>query len=92
MHAGGRVMARNFALLAHHDLGGFGGLGEGLAVQTAADGRRILWLAHECAPKNFTALDASDPRKPRLATQTELPSAHLRSNSLELPGDVMAVA
>jgi hypothetical protein len=52
----------NFKLLAHHELGGFGGMGEGMAVQVAKDGRRIIWLAHESAPKNFTAVDVSDPK------------------------------
>src|SRR6185312_5354933 len=55
----------NFKLLAHHMLDGFGGIGEGTSIQIAPDGRRILWLAHESAPKNFTAVDVSDPRKPK---------------------------
>jgi hypothetical protein len=59
-----------FKLLAHHDLDGFGGLGEGTAIQVAKDGRRILWLAHE----------------------TALPEPFMRSNSLEVVGDIMAVA
>src|ERR1700720_1668195 len=82
----------NFKLLAHHELDGFGGMGEGMAVQVAKDGRRIIWLAHESAPKNFTALDVSDPRSPKIVVQTDLPESHMRSNSLELVGDVMAVA
>ena len=57
---------RNFKLLAHHVLDGFGGMGEGMSVQIAPDGRRIIWLAHESAPKNFTAVDVSDPRKPKV--------------------------
>ena len=51
----------NFRQLAHHELDGFGGIGEGMSIQIAKDGRRILWLAHESAPKNFTAVDVSDP-------------------------------
>ena len=47
------------------------------------DGRRILWLAHESAPKNFTAVDVTDPRKPKIVVQTDLPQSHMRSNSLE---------
>ena len=47
------------------------------------DGRRILWLAHESAPKNFTAVDVTDPRSPKIVVQTDLPQAHMRSNSLE---------
>jgi hypothetical protein len=67
-------------------------MGEGMAIQKAKDGRRIIWLAHEHAPKNFTAVDVTDPRKPKLVVQTELPQPYMRSNSLELTGDVMAVA
>jgi hypothetical protein len=83
---------RNFKLLAHHELNGFGGMGEGMSIQIAKDGRRILWLAHESAPKNFTGVDVSDPRTPRIVVQTDLPEAHMRSNSLETVGDIMAVA
>jgi hypothetical protein len=82
----------NMRLLAHHDLSGFGGIGEGMAIQLARDGRRILWLAHESAPKNFTAVDVSDPRAPKIVVQTELPHARVRSNSLDVVGDTMAVA
>jgi hypothetical protein len=83
---------RNFRLLAHHELAGFGGMGEGMAIQFAKDGRRIMWLAHESAPKNFTGVDVSDPRNPKLVVQTDLPESFMRSNSLELVGDIMAVA
>src|ERR671939_1181601 len=79
----------NFKLLAQHELDGFGGMGEGMAVQIAPDGRRIIWLAHESAPKNFTAVDVSDPRKPKVVVQTELPQSYMRSNSLEVVGDIM---
>ncbi|MSQ51883.1 MAG: hypothetical protein EXR28_08345 [Betaproteobacteria bacterium] len=79
-------------LLAQHELQGFGGIGEGMALQQARDGRRILWLAHEAAPKNFTGVDVTDPRNPRVIVQTELPHAKVRSNSLDITGDVMAVA
>lgn len=82
----------NFKLLSNHQLGGFGGVGEGLSVQVTKDGRRILWLAHESAPKNFTGLDVTDPKNPRVVVQTDLPHSYLRSNSLELSGDIMAVA
>ena len=71
---------------------GFGGIGEGMSIQIAPDGRRILWLAHESAPKNFTAVDVTDPRKPKIVVQTDLPQRHMRSNSLEMVGDIMAVA
>lgn len=86
------TLSLNMRLLAHHDLGGFGGMGEGMAVQRTGDGRRILWLAHESAPKNFTAVDVTDPRAPRVIVQTDLPHARVRSNSLDVAGDLMAVA
>lgn len=83
---------RNFKFLAHHELNGFGNIGEGMAIQVAKDGRRILWLAHENAPTNFTGVDVSDPRKPKVVIRTELPQPKVRSNSLEVCGNVMAVA
>ena len=87
-----QTLALNMRLLAHHELQGFGGIGEGMGMQIARDGRRILWLAHESAPKNFTAVDVTDPRAPRVVVQTELPHAKVRSNSLDVVGDTMVVA
>ena len=75
----------NFKLLAHDMLGGFGGMGEGMSVQIAPDGRRIIWLAHESAPKNFTAVDVSDPRKPKVVVP-DRPAA--RQHALELARDL----
>ena len=88
----GEPVSWNFKLLSQNNLGGFGGMGEGMAVQIAKDGRRIMWLAHESAPKNFTGVDVSDPRNPKVVVQTDLPHATVRSNSLELSGDILAVA
>ena len=82
----------NFKLLGHNTLDGFGGMGEGMSMQLAKDGRRILWLAHESAPKNYTAVDVSDPRAPKIVARADLPQSHMRSNSLETVGDVMAIA
>lgn len=87
-----QTLSLNMKLLAHHELDGFGGLGEGMAMQLTDDGRRILWLAHESAPKNFSGVDVTDPRSPRLIVQTELPHMQLRSNSLDVVGNIMAVA
>ncbi len=87
-----QTLSLNMRLLAHHELQGFGGIGEGMGMQLARDGRRILWLAHESAPKNFTAVDVTDPRSPRVVVQTELPHARVRSNSLDVVGDTMVVA
>lgn len=86
-----KTLALNMKLLAHHELGGFGNIGEGVNMQAAKDGRRILWLAHESAPKNFTGVDVTDPRHPRVVVQTELPHLKVRSNSLDVVGDMMAV-
>ncbi len=87
-----QTLALNMHLLAHHELEGFGGMGEGMAMQATRDGRRILWMAHESAPKNFTAVDVTNPREPKLVVQTELPHAKMRSNSLDVVGNTMAVA
>src|SRR5688500_17994844 len=84
--------AHNMRLLAQHPLDGFGNCGEGLALQKTRDGRRILWTAHESAPKNVTALDVTNPKKPTLVAQTDLPHTRMRSNSLDLVGDLLIVA
>jgi len=84
--------SRNMKLIAHDRLEGFGGIGEGMSMQLTKNGRRILWLAHESAPKNFTGVDVTDPSRPKVICQTELPHRNVRSNSLEVCGDLMAVA
>ena len=53
--------ASKLRLLSHNDLNGFGNGGEGLALQQLPDGRRVLYMAHERAPKGFTAIDVTDP-------------------------------
>ena len=89
----GEPITWNFKLLAQNDLGGFGGMGEGMSITIAKDGRRIIWLAHESAPKNFTGVDVSDPRNPKVVVQTDLPQSFMRSNSLECSANnIMAVA
>jgi hypothetical protein len=84
-------MAKEMKLLAQHTLNGYGGMGEGMSLQVKGE-RRILWLAHESAPKNFTGVDVTDPKKPKVIVQTDLPHPKMRSNSLEASGDLMAVA
>src|SRR5580698_3196078 len=81
-----------FKLIAHDTLSGYGGIGEGMSIQKTRDGRRIMWLAHEGPPKNFTGVDVTNPKKPEVVIQTDLPHNRVRSNSLEVCGDVMAVA
>ena len=88
----GEPVSWNFKLLSQNNLSGFGGMGEGMAMQIAKDGRRIMWLAHESAPKNFTGVDVTDPRNPKVIVQTDLPHMDVRSNSLEMSGDILAVA
>lgn len=87
-----QTLAFNMKLLAHHDLAGYGTMGEGMGMQITRDQRRILWMAHESAPKNFTGVDVTDPRAPKLVVQTDLPHAGVRSNSLDVVGDTMIVA
>ena len=87
-----QTMAHNMTLVSHHELDGFGGMGEGIAMQKTDDGRRILWMAHESAPKNFTGVDVTDPKNPRVIVQTELPHMKVRSNSLDVVGNLMVVA
>lgn len=87
-----QALAWNMKLISQHELSGFGGVGEGMAMQKTKDGRRILWLAHESAPKNFTAVDVTDPKNLKQVVQTELPHANVRSNSLDVVGDIMCVA
>src|SRR5258705_3293579 len=72
-----QALSLNMRLVAHHELQGFGGIGEGMAMQLAQDGRRILWLAHESAPENFTAVDVTEPHAPQGVGQTELPHAQV---------------
>jgi hypothetical protein len=84
--------SRAMRLLSHHPLDGFGNIGEGMAIQLTRDRRRILWLAHESAPKNVTAVDVTNPKKPSVIVQTALPHDKMRSNSLDLVGDVLVVA
>ena len=89
---GGDSLIWNFRQLAHHSLDGFGGMGEGMSMQLTKDGRRILWMAHESAPKNYTAVDVTDPKTLKIVARADLPHNRMRSNSLETVGDVLAIA
>jgi len=90
--SGGDSLIWNFRQLAHHSLDGFGGMGEGMSMQLTKDGRRILWMAHESAPKNYTAVDVTDPRTLKIVARADLPHNRMRSNSLETVGDILAIA
>src|SRR5437867_13112531 len=87
-----QTLSLNMRLIAHHELQGFGGIGEGMALQLTRDRRRILWLAHESAPKNFTGVEVTDPRQPRVVVQTELPHAKPRRTSLDVVRWALAAA
>jgi hypothetical protein len=63
-----------------------------MVIQLARDGRRVLWLAHESAPNNVTAVDVTDPKQAAVILQTYLPHGDMRSNSLDLAGDLLVVA
>ncbi|HLG11631.1 MAG TPA: hypothetical protein VI876_07725 [Dehalococcoidia bacterium] len=88
----GMAESKNMRLLSHNNLNGFGNGGEGLALQQTRDGRRVLYIAHESAPKNFTVVDVSDPTEAVVIAQTDLPHEKVRSNSLDVVGDILAVA
>ena len=68
---------KNMRLISHHDLNGFGNLGEGVALQQHADGRRIFHMAHESGPKDVSSVDVTDLANPKVVTQTELDHPHL---------------
>jgi hypothetical protein len=74
--------SHNMRLLSHNNLGGFGNGGEGLALQKTRDGRRMLYIV----------VDVSDPTEAVVVAQTDLPHEKVRSNSLDVVGDILAVA
>ena len=61
--------SKNMKLISRNTLTGFGGIGEGMSMQLAKGGRRIMWLAHEGAPKNFTGVDVTDVKTQRLSAR-----------------------
>ena len=82
----------NMRLISHVDLKGHNNIGEGIDLHRTSSGRRILHLAHESAPKDFTSVDVTDLNNPKVVAQTDLDYNHLRSNSLSIVGDTMLVA
>lgn len=87
----GEIRNWNFKLLSHHELSGFGNIGEGIAQQKTKDGRYILWMAHEGPPKAYTAVDVTDPRTPKMIVQADLPVTAMRTNSIGVAGDLMVL-
>ena len=84
--------SKNLRLLSHHDLNGFGNGGEGIGIQQTSSGQRILYIAHESAPKDLTGVDVTDPTNPHIVVQTDLPHGDIRSNSLAVYEDLLLVA
>ena len=83
---------RNMRLISHDLLNGFGNIGEGVHLYQDRSGRRVLYMAHESAPKDITGVDVTDIANPKVIVQTDLDYPHLRSNSLSIVGDTMLVA
>lgn len=87
-----RYEAKNLRLISHHLLNGYGDIGEGIDLQQLPNGRRVLYLAHESAPKDVTALDVTDVANPKVLVQTDLPHQDIRSNSLAVVDNLLLVA
>ncbi len=83
---------KNLRLISHHDLNGYGNIGEGIGIQQLPGGRRVMYLAHESQPKDITTVDVSDPANPRVINQTDLPHPDMRSNSLAVVDNLLLVA
>lgn len=82
--------SQGMRLLGYNELGQYGNGGEGISLY-AANGRRYLFVAHERGPANFSVVDVSDPSKPELVCQPQLTTPGLRSNTLCVYGDMLAV-
>src|ERR1035441_933785 len=63
---------RGMRYLGRHHMAGHGNCGEGTALLERG-GARYLYIAHERGPVNFSVLDVTDPRAPRLLAQPTLP-------------------
>jgi hypothetical protein len=83
---------KKMKLLGQSALNGFGNGGEGFGLKELSDGRRILFVAHEGPPKDFTVLDVTNPCGPKVIQQIDLPHLKIRSNSLAIVGDILLVA
>jgi hypothetical protein len=86
-----RLECSGMRYLGRHDLAGHGNCGEGTALLSRGDAR-YLYIAHERGPVNFSVLDVTDPRAPRLLAQPTLPHDGVRSNSLAVADEIMLVA
>ena len=83
---------KNMRLISHHDLNGYGNIGEGVAIHKIRDGRRIFHMVHVAAPKDIISLDVTDINNRKLTAQTDLEYLHPRYNSLSIVGGTRLVA
>jgi hypothetical protein len=84
--------AKNMRIVGHNELNGNGDGGEGLALHQYADGRRILFLAHESEPMCFSVVDVTKTSAPVVVTQVPIVSKDIRCNSLGVSGTTLVVA
>ena len=84
--------ASNMEIIGRSDLNGAGKGGEGLALNQYADGKRVLFLAHESAPMCFSVIDVTRPEAPTVITQIPVETDFVRCNSLGLAGNTLIVA
>lgn len=84
--------ASNMEIIGRSDLNGAGKGGEGLALNQYADGKRVLFLAHESAPMCFSVIDVTRPEAPTVITQIPVEADFVRCNSLGLAGNTLIVA
>jgi hypothetical protein len=86
-------LSRRSGAGAEADLNGNGDGGEGLALQQFADGRKVLYLAHEAPERCLSVIDVTTPESPVMVNQLPSPTPGVtRCNSLGLSGTVLAVA
>lgn len=83
---------KNMRVIAQNDLGGHGNGGEGFGEVKTATGRRILYVAHESGPRCFSVVDVTKQADPVLLSQTDVPDADTRCNSLDVSGRLLVVA
>ena len=82
----------NLKLIGHNSLGAGPNAGEGLAMKVTPDGRWLFYVAHENPPMAMSILDVTDPTKPELVYQSEVPHNDVRGNSLAIRGDTLLLA
>ena len=80
-------LAKNMRLIAHDPLNGQGNCGEGISMQLAGDGRRIIWIAHESAPLNLPASMSAIPACRKWCVRPSCPTTGCGRTPLRFCGD-----